>query len=311
MILLIGSRYGALQDSGLSATHEEYREARGRHPVLVFVHNAVEIEDPQREFLREVQEWERGHFTASFSDGEDLETKVIRALHEHELTTTTGPVNESETLSRALEAVQAEHRGLGQGTSLWVAIAAAPRQQVLRPAELEDANLRRDLMREATYGDYPLLDPAEGTRVILNEATLTIQQTSQWVGLTELGDILVEVSAVTEDPRGHGMLPVLIEEDLFERLQTIMRFCGWLLDRVDPLHRLTDVAIVASIAGGGHVGWRTKQEHEANPNSYSIDPTRQKRAVHLEPPLRRRAALAHDVTRITEDLVVLLRRQYR
>ena len=37
IILILGARYGTPQESGLSATHEEYREARGNKPVLVFV----------------------------------------------------------------------------------------------------------------------------------------------------------------------------------------------------------------------------------------------------------------------------------
>jgi hypothetical protein len=34
--LLLGARYGTPQASGLSPTHEEYREARGAKPILVF-----------------------------------------------------------------------------------------------------------------------------------------------------------------------------------------------------------------------------------------------------------------------------------
>jgi hypothetical protein len=35
-ILIIGERYGAKQSSGISATHEEFREARDRRPILAF-----------------------------------------------------------------------------------------------------------------------------------------------------------------------------------------------------------------------------------------------------------------------------------
>ena len=37
VVLLLGARYGHPQESGLSATHEEYREAKERRPVLAFV----------------------------------------------------------------------------------------------------------------------------------------------------------------------------------------------------------------------------------------------------------------------------------
>src|SRR4051795_9765289 len=42
VVLLLGARYGDLQSSDLSATQEEYREARERCPVLVFVQKGVE-----------------------------------------------------------------------------------------------------------------------------------------------------------------------------------------------------------------------------------------------------------------------------
>ncbi len=61
VVLLIGESYGAVQPSGLSATHEEYREARERKPVLVFVQEHVTRDEQQAEFLTEVQDWATGH----------------------------------------------------------------------------------------------------------------------------------------------------------------------------------------------------------------------------------------------------------
>ena len=37
VVVLLGSRYGHRQESGISATHEEYREAKERKPILAFV----------------------------------------------------------------------------------------------------------------------------------------------------------------------------------------------------------------------------------------------------------------------------------
>ena len=59
VVLLIGESYGAVQPSGLSATHEEYREARERKPVLVFVQEHVTRDEQQAEFLTEVQDGRR------------------------------------------------------------------------------------------------------------------------------------------------------------------------------------------------------------------------------------------------------------
>ena len=40
VVLILGERYGVVQQSGLSATHEEYRVARESRPVLVFIQQA-------------------------------------------------------------------------------------------------------------------------------------------------------------------------------------------------------------------------------------------------------------------------------
>lgn len=79
VILLLGERYGDRQASGVSPTHEEYREARERCPVLIFVERGVTYEPAQRKFLREVQGWTTGHYTASFSDADELRDAVTSA----------------------------------------------------------------------------------------------------------------------------------------------------------------------------------------------------------------------------------------
>jgi Domain of unknown function (DUF4062) len=79
VILLLGGRYGDRQASGISPTHEEYREARERCPVLIFVERGAAYEPDQHEFLREVQGWTTGHYTASFSDADELRDAVTSA----------------------------------------------------------------------------------------------------------------------------------------------------------------------------------------------------------------------------------------
>lgn len=82
VVLIVGSRYGAPQQSGLSATHEEYQEGiRESKPVLVFVQEGVDRESDEQQFLAEVQGWERGHFTTNFQSPPQLRDNVTRALH--------------------------------------------------------------------------------------------------------------------------------------------------------------------------------------------------------------------------------------
>ena len=141
LLLLLGAQYGHPQASGLSATHDEYREARDTKPVIVLIQQDVELEASQAKFIEEVQGWEHGHFSAGFHDADDLQGRVIRALHDYVLANETGPSDESELTDRATALIPGTRSG--GSTDLVVAIAGAPLRAVLRPAELESEELRR------------------------------------------------------------------------------------------------------------------------------------------------------------------------
>ena len=53
----------------------------------MFIEAGIEPEPAEAEFIREVQGWERGHFSAEFDAPADLRDKVIRALHDYALAT--------------------------------------------------------------------------------------------------------------------------------------------------------------------------------------------------------------------------------
>ncbi len=53
VVLILGDRYGEDQPSGLSASHEEYREARDRVDVLAFIQRDISPETPQDAFITE------------------------------------------------------------------------------------------------------------------------------------------------------------------------------------------------------------------------------------------------------------------
>ena len=96
--LLLGTRYGAPQASGLSPTHEEHREARGRKPVLTFVQAGVTPGLDQEEFIEEVSSWRGGGYRQPFETAASLAAAVTRGLHEWELNQQVGPVNESDLI---------------------------------------------------------------------------------------------------------------------------------------------------------------------------------------------------------------------
>lgn len=82
VVLILGARYGFRTASDLSPTEEEFNAANadGR-PVLTFVQEDVEREEPQEAFKARVGGgWEEGAFHGSFSTPQELERGVVRAL---------------------------------------------------------------------------------------------------------------------------------------------------------------------------------------------------------------------------------------
>ena len=86
VVLLLGERYGELQESEMSATHEEFAHARSlRKPVLVFVEQVERRDRDQQHFLDEIGGWERGLLWATpYADSIDLLEQIAEALKKHE-----------------------------------------------------------------------------------------------------------------------------------------------------------------------------------------------------------------------------------
>lgn len=307
VVLLIGERYGSLQQSGLSATHEEYREAKERGPVLPFVQEGVNREVRQEDFLAEVQAWNSGKYTEPFSTPEELRDAVTRALHELALLQAQGPFDESEMLDRAARLLPTD-RGWSRD-SLCVTVVGGPRQQVLRPSELEDRRLWEDIQKEASYGSTRLLDLSAGTKGRLENHALILEQDQASVILDEMGSVRITQPALQQSPN-RGALSALIEEDIREGINNAILFAGWILNRIDPVNRIADVVVAVTLFGD-YLTWRTRAEHEASPNSMTGGTRTGPITVHLSPASRRRAALTFDGQRLAEDLTVLLRRELR
>ena len=65
VVLILGEHYGFVPPSStLSATHQEYREARETKPVLAFVQEGISPAPEQAAFIAEVQAWEGDCFAA-------------------------------------------------------------------------------------------------------------------------------------------------------------------------------------------------------------------------------------------------------
>jgi len=315
VVLILGSRYGAKQTSGLSATHEEFKEAQNRKPILTFVEDG-DAEEDQAALIQEASGWEQGLYRASFATPQELGDKVVRALHNHALANAAAPLNPEALRARALELLPDMRRDIS--TALFqLAVAAGPSQPVLRPAEMEAQTMTDALQQRALFGPPPLFNRTLGTNRRLDSGALVIEQEDRHgegakIALWPTGDILIQLPA-DRPSRGIGF-PTLVQEDIAAQLAGSLSYITWLLSHVDPTERLTHVALATRVIGGSMYGWRTEREHAASPNSGSMmmfgQEAERDAPVMLAPAHMVRQALTMNAARIVEDLIVLLRRKW-
>lgn len=306
--LILGEHYGAIQPSGLSATHEEYREAKGKKPVIAFVQDGILPDPQQAAFIKEVQGWEGGLFRGSFTAHPDLKIALTRALYDYALTTAVGPVDQEDLITRAKLFLPKERHGYSSGNAtLNLAVAGGPRQSVLRPIEIENPALADAIHQEALFGANRVFDPSVGVERELEGETLVLkQERGAQIAVNEQGSVLISVP-VRETGR---MMPELVHEFVQEQCARALGFATWLLDHIDSTQRLSHVAVAVSLTNADHMGWRSQRESEAEPNriSLSASGSGKRLPVHVTRP---RAALRLGAAHLVEDLIVPLRRQWR
>ena len=241
VVLILGESYGATQASGLSATHEEYREAKQTKPIIALVQEGVARDARQSEFVGEVQAWEGGLFRGGFRTIEELRSALTRALSDYALAMAAGPVDEAGLVQRATALLPPAQRSQMGGATLCIAVAGGPRQRLLRPIELEDSKLADDLHQAALFGPARIFDRAQGVRHGLEGAALSLRQDrGAQVRLEEDGSVSVQLSAeqARESGRGLGFAGMmLVEETLQQRLASALAFCAWTLERIAALRR--------------------------------------------------------------------------
>jgi hypothetical protein len=311
MILILGAHYGAKQALGLSATHEEYREAKDRCPVIAFVHEGVARNADQAAFVREVQNWENGLYRDVFSTADQLGRLITRRLHEWALANAAGPVNEQSLLEQAIALLPGEERRYGRyGRALVLGIASGPARAILRPSEIERSSFHDELLQLALFGGTRVFTPAKPTTADIEDhaLVLTHDDGSGAVRLDGQGNLMLKLPLTDTD---HGM--VVIEENVANLVAAALRYAVAVLDRIDPTQRITHVALAATLTGRSDTAvWRTQREQDASPNSYSVGFGRDERKpVHLTPAVRPRAALQHQTDQLVEDIITLLRREWQ
>ena len=315
VVLILGERYGQPQASGISATHEEYREAKVSKPILAFVQEGISPELEQQAFIQEVQEWEGGVFRQGFADADDLRTAVTRALHDYDLTAAHAPVD-SEELKRIAEGLLPDvsrSQFVGSGATLSIAIAGGPPQQLIRAAMIEDGSFADSLQQAAQFGPTRIFGPSDSTdRRVENDALVLRQESGASLTVDEGANLLIQAPLDRQDRNSRFGLEgsVIIEESVVSAMRNCLEFGSQFLDEVDRTQRLTHLAIAVSISNADYRGWRTQAEQNASPNSVEIGMSgaRDRRPVAVDV---QRPAIRLNRNGIVEDITVRLRRQWR
>lgn len=313
VVLILAERYGAIQASGKSATHEEFLAARDTRPVFAFVRTppAATREPEEEAFIREVQGWVDGLFTRSYQSPDDLREVVTSAIHQWELSRAQAAVDPAELLERAKGLLPRNDRNsYHQGISVTVGVSGGPRQSVLRPARLEDPALADQLQQLALFGASKFFTTRRATEHRVNGPTLEVsQERGASFSVDELGGVRVTVPLESE---ARGAPHALVEEDVAAAIRTGLKFSSVLLDKVDPTKALRQVVPVVMVQGASYHPWMKRAEVECSNGGMTMRMGSETLpAIHLTPAERSRAGLTQELDVLVEDLTTLLRRAYR
>jgi hypothetical protein len=306
VVLLLGERYGAVQASELSATHEEFKEA-GDRDVLAFIQRGATPEPAQRAFIDEVQDYTSGTITFPFGSPPELYDAGARALHDLELGRQAGAPDDDESLARAR--AKLSQPLVRSGPRLTLVVACGPLQPVVRPSRLEAKELREELIKEALFGPNRLFTTEAATKEELEDDGLHLAQEGADILLDSSGS--VRIGRALTEASGRLGLQAIIEEEVRAILEGGLAFIADVLDEIDPPHRLTRVVPIVELEHASQP-WRTRAEQASSPNSSTIPWQSEPRiTAQLSPPGRHRAALRRDYVELSADLMTLLRRKLR
>lgn len=193
--------------------------------------------------------------------------------------------------------------------SLGVVVVVGPRQPILRPAELEDPALARELTQELLFGDAAIFDSRYGTEAAMSGPSLVVKQSASWMALDGEGSVVV-VRPLWRGGSDQSILRAVIDEDVRADIENVLRFIDRLLTNIDRNALVESIAPIAALIGSSYGSWRTRAEQTASPTSMAMNITNGDDArAQLTPAVRPRAELGLAPAELAADLAVLLRRQ--
>ena len=257
-LLLVGPQYGARQASGVSATEEEFDEARRRGKPILVLRQDGELEPEQEEFLRRATGgWEGGILYDHFRDASDVGLAVVRALRNLEERGARAEL-EPAAVARAQElATGARRDGYGHGgASARVVLVPLLGQRLLDAVALDDAALPDELAGSARAARLVSQSQGIDTRVTAAGITLMVGERHSGgltISIGANGEIVAEAS-VAGDDQNFGSMRV-VPERLEQAIRSAIAFAESVWQRVDARGEVQEVAVTVAIPGAQHRSW--------------------------------------------------------
>ncbi len=175
VVLLLGSRYGWIAPSGISATEEEYNEARRTHKrIFVFLEDVASREPRQEDFVKKVQDYIGGHWRKVYSEPQDLIRLIPEAISAEDLISAqTSEHVMAEKLTESLLSKPPESQGIVWLKIVWSTLRY---EEVTDPLLLGDPDFQRMVMRLGHESGPPLFDYEQPKSHTATSSSLRISQ---------------------------------------------------------------------------------------------------------------------------------------
>lgn len=225
----MGAAYGGTLRSGKTATHEEFDEACKSTPLLVFIQSGVEHDANQAELIKLAQDWTGGAYTENFSSPDELQRKMVVALHQHAMKQSRISVDPEELLRRAREFLPAHTRDHASMPSVGVAVACGPHEQLIKQREMADPTIQKSIHSLAKFGDCAVLSQKDETDIRIEHDTFVLAQHHAELRVNQTGEVFVRQPA-TKHTAYHDDGSAIDERVAIDAVARALRFAAQVID---------------------------------------------------------------------------------
>jgi hypothetical protein len=304
-VLLIGPRYGGRQESGLSATEEEFDQARRSGMDILVLVQEGERDEEQEEFLRRATHgWEEGILRDTFRDASDVGLVLVRALRNLE---ERGSRDElvPAAQARAQELATDDRSDPYSGGRAHVRVVLVPlrARPLLDAVALGNAALGEDLAGAARSAR--LVPQSLGINPQISAAGVRLDVGEQYGGGVALsvgaaGEVVAEASAAGSGSLGSMRI---VPERVEAAVRSALAFAELAWRRIDERNEVREAAVTVAVPHAQNLSWGL--DRDGTSISMGGMFSMPENAVAPTPPVvLRRADLAREetVTRLVAEL---------